>query len=167
MWTVSNGILKSAAKRPLRRFAVNSRIQHLSRNSLKDPACLSEIIYVSFFCAPGDFIEPTNSSRFEARLRRIIGRVNDFDFHLDRVPAALNPPLTFFAPLVHFCLNPPHSGQRCVGMSGDDVPALADGRSYSIKERSHSETLLKGGTPIPSPTPHALVLTHKSPRNAP
>jgi hypothetical protein len=70
-------------------------------NRLKDAARFSQVIDVSLFRMPGDFIQPANRRRFEASLRWIVGRVNDFNFHLDGELTALHPSFAFFSTILH------------------------------------------------------------------
>jgi hypothetical protein len=46
-----------------------------------------------------NLIEPAHRRGFQARFRRVIGRINQFD--LDRILAALHPPFSRFTSFVH------------------------------------------------------------------
>ncbi len=78
------------------RVFLNSR-----RNCLKHSAGRAQEFDIASLRTTSYFIEPAHRFGLQTSFRRVIGRIDQLDFHLDGVLASLNPLLSFFASLAH------------------------------------------------------------------
>ena len=70
-------------------------------NSLEYAAGGAEEVNIASLCTTRYFVKPAHGFGLQTSFRRVISRIDQFDFHLDGVLASLNPPFSFFASLAH------------------------------------------------------------------
>ena len=71
------------------------------RNRLKYAAGGAEEFNIASLGAMRHLVKPAHRFGLQTSFRRVIGRIDQLDFHLDGVLAPLNPPFSFFASLAH------------------------------------------------------------------
>jgi hypothetical protein len=75
----------------------------LRGNRLKNSAHATEVIHVALCCALGNLVQMANGGGFQARLAGIVGWVDNFYFHLNRILTALHPAFALFSAFFHEC----------------------------------------------------------------
>ena len=70
-------------------------------NGLKHTAGGAKKLDIADLCTTSYFIKPAHCFGLQTCFRRVLGRIDQVNFHLDGVLAPLNPSFSFFASFNH------------------------------------------------------------------